>query len=299
MDTSKCLINMQTIANTLLTTGIILTIGISFSLIYHPIKFFHLTHAAIIVVGAYLTFLFANQLSFPFSFSLIVAITVAVCIGLLSELIVYRPMRKRNFPALAYLIASIGLYVVLQNCISLYFGDDTKIIRTGEITVGNEIFGAYITNIQIITIAVSALLFIAVNLFLQFTLIGKSIRAVSSNPQLCDIYGINSNRVILVAFGIGSGLAAVAGILSAMDTNMTPTFGFNLLLYGVVTMIIGGVGSTKGLVAGALLVATAQHLAAYYIDTKWMDAVAYVILILFLIWKPLGFSGVRLRKVEI
>jgi branched-chain amino acid transport system permease protein len=64
-------------------------------------------------------------------------------------------------------------------------------------------------------------------------------------------------------------------------------------------MIIGGVGSTRGLVAGALLVATAQHLAAYYIDTKWMDAVTYIILILFLIWKPLGFSGVRLRKVEI
>jgi branched-chain amino acid transport system permease protein len=134
---------------------------------------------------------------------------------------------------------------------------------------------------------------------LQFTPVGKSIRAVSSNPQLCNIYGINSNRIILIAFGIGSALAAVAGILSAMDTNMTPTFGFNLLLYGLVAMIIGGVGSTRGLVAGALLVATAQHLAAYYIDTKWMDAVTYIILILFLIWKPLGFSGVRLRKVEI
>lgn len=166
-------------------------------------------------------------------------------------------------------------------------------------TAQNEIFGAYITDIQIITIVVSALLFIAVNLFLQFTSVGKSIRAVSSNPQLCDIYGINSNRIILFAFGIGSALAAVAGILSAMDTNMTPTFGFNLLLYGVVAMIIGGVGSTRGLVAGALLVATAQHTAAYYIDTKWMDAVTYIILILFLIWKPLGFSGVRLRKVEI
>ncbi len=208
-------------------------------------------------------------------------------------------MRKRNFPALAYLIASIGLYVVLQNSISLYFGDDTKIIRMGETTIGNEIFGAYITTIQIITILVSITLFIAINLFLQFTFIGKSIRAVSSNPQLCDIYGINSNRIILIAFGIGSALAAVAGILLAMDTNMTPTFGFNLLLYGVVAMIIGGVGSTRGLVAGALLVATAQHLAAYYIDTKWMDAVTYIILILFLIWKPLGFSGVRLRKVEI
>ena len=80
---------------------------------------------------------------------------------------------------------------------------------------------------------------------------------------------------------------------------MTPTLGFNLLLYGVVAMIIGGVGSTRGLVAGSLLVAATQHLAAYYIDTKWMDAVTYIILILFLIWKPLGFSGKLLKKVEV
>ena len=198
-----------------------------------------------------------------------------------------------------FLIASIGLYVVLQNTISLYFGDDTKVINTAEITVGHQIFGAYITTVQIVTICVSLALFIGVNLFLHFTATGKSIRAVSSNPELCSIYGISSNKVVLIAFALGSTLAAVAGILSAMDTNMTPTFGFNLLLYGVVAMIVGGVGSTRGLLAGSLLVATAQHLAAFYLDTKWMDAVTYIILSLFLIWKPLGFSGKRLKKVEV
>jgi branched-subunit amino acid ABC-type transport system permease component len=94
-------------------------------------------------------------------------------------------------------------------------------------------------------------------------------------------------------------MAGIAGILIAFDTDMTPTMGFSWLLYGVVAMIIGGVGSTWGLLGGALLLATAQHLAAYYIGSQWMDAVAYIILILFLIWKPLGFSGKRLKKVEI
>lgn len=289
----------QLIIYIILTTSIYLLIATSFSLIYYPTKFFHIAHAVVITSAAYFTLLFANQLSLPFAVSVIGAIGAAVCVGLVCEVLFYRTMRKRDAPALAYLIASIGLYTVLQNCISLFFGDDTKIIRTGEVVVGREIFGAYITDVQIVTIVVSALLFVAVNLFLQFASAGKAIRAVSSNQQLCDIYGINSNRIILVAFGIGSALAAVAGILSAMDTNMTPTFGFNLLLYGVVAMIIGGVGRTRGLIFGALLVATAQHSAAYYIDTKWMDAITYVILILFLIWKPLGFSGVRLRKVEI
>jgi branched-chain amino acid transport system permease protein len=293
------IIAQQIISNVIYSTSLYIIVSQSFSLINYTTKFFHIAHAVIITSAAYFTFFLANQLSLPFAVSVSAAIAGAACIGLLCEALFYRSMRKRNAPSLAYLIASIGLYTVLQNCISLFFGDDTKIIRIGEVTVGNEIFGAYITNIQIVTIVISAFLFVAVNLLLQFTSVGKSIRAVSSNPQLCNIYGINSNRIILIAFGVGSALAAVAGILSAMDTNMTPTFGFNLLLYGIVAMIIGGVGSTRGLVAGALLVATAQHLAAYYIDTKWMDAVTYIILILFLIWKPLGFSGLRLRKIEI
>jgi len=75
--------------------------------------------------------------------------------------------------------------------------------------------------------------------------------------------------------------------------------GFNLLLYGVIALIIGGNGSTWGLVGGAFLLATAQNLGAYYFDSKWMDTIAYIVLILFLIWKPLGFSGQILKKVEI
>src|SRR6185369_10060521 len=236
----------QLIANIFITTLFYLLLANSFSLIYYPTKFFHIAHAVVITSAAYLTFLFANQLSLPFAVAVSAAIVGAVCIGLLCEILFYRPMRKRNAPALAYLIASIGLYTVLQNCISLLFGDDMKIIRTGQVTVGHEIFGAYISTIQITTMLVSVLLFIGINLFLQFTSVGKSVRAVSSNPNLCDIYGINSSRIILIAFGIGSALAALAGILSAMDTNLTPTFGFNLLLYGVVAMIVGGLGSTRG-----------------------------------------------------
>ena len=289
----------QVFLNIISSASVYLLIANSFSLIYYPTKFFHIAQAAVITSGAYFVFFFVNKFSISFPVSVALAIVAATLIGILCELIVYRYMRKNNFPALAFLIASLGLYVVLQNIISLYFGDDTKIINTAEVTVGNQIFGAYITTIQIITIFVSIALFIAINLFLHFTAIGKSIRAVASNPELSNIYGISSNKIILIAFGIGSALAATAGILSAMDTNMTPTFGFNLLLYGVVAMIIGGVGSTRGLIAGSLLVATAQHLSAYYIDTKWMDAVTYIILILFLIWKPLGFSGKRLKKVEL
>ena len=276
-----------------------LLIALSFSILYYSTKFFHLAHAAVIAGGAYFAYLFAVQLGLPLTLAIVLAICGASAIGVLCELLGYRYLRRRNAMPLQYLIASIGLYVVLQNVISIVWGDDVKTLYHGEITVGHEFMGAYITTIQIVTILVSLVLFGGTIAFMKYTTIGRKINAVSANAELASIHGINSNKVILTCFAIGSALGAVAGILSAMDTNMTPTFGFNLLLYGVVAMIIGGVGSYRGLIAGALLVATAQHLAAYYIDTKWMDAVAYIILILFLLWKPLGFSGQRLKKVEL
>ncbi len=289
----------QVFGNIVLTSSLLLIVAISYNVIFTTIKFFHIAHAAVITLGSYAVFFFSNKLSVPFWLSVFLAITVSVGVGLLCEILVYRQMRKRKVPTLTYLIASIGLNVVLQNCMSLLFGDDTKIINTAKVTVGHQVLGIFITSVQIATIFVAITSIIVINLFFQFTVIGKSIRAVASNPELCNIYGISSNKIILFAFGIGSILAAIAGILSAMDTNMTPMLGFNLLLYGVVATIIGGAGSTKGLIAASLMVASTQHLAAYFIDSKWMDAAAYIILILFLIWKPLGFSGKRLKKVEV
>ena len=290
---------LQLIFNIIISSSIYLLIATSFVIIYFPTKFFHIAHAGIITTGAYCVFFFANKFSAGLSLSIILGLISTTLIGIFCEIFVYRKMRKSNVPSLAYLIASIGLYVIMQNCISIYFGNDTKIINTTQVAIGNQFLGAYITTIQVVTVFISIAFFLAINSFLQFSSIGKCIRAVSSNAELCETYGIPSNKIIIITFGIGSFLAAAGGILSAMDTNMTPNFGFNCFLYGVVAMIIGGVGSYRGLIFGAILLATAQNLAAWYLDSKWMDAVAYIILILFLIWKPLGFSGQRLKKVEV
>lgn len=290
---------MQIITNIILSITIFALICISFTLTYYPTRFFHIAHAVILTFSAYFTYFFSQQLQLSLWLSIPLAIICATAIGMLSEIAIYKPLRKRGASPMILMIASLGLYIVLQNIISMLWGDDTKSVRIGDIKVGHEFLGAYITDIQIITIIVCILLFVACVIFMKHSRIGRNIRAVASNQELSNIIGISSDRVILWAFGIGSALAAVAGILIAFDTDMTPTMGFNWLLYGVVAMIIGGVGSNWALFGGALLLATAQHLSAYYIGSQWMDAVAYIILILFLLAKPLGFSGKRLKKIEI
>lgn len=290
---------MQLVINILISFSLYSLVALSVVVIYFPTKFFHITHAITLTFSAYFTYFFSIQFQYPVWLSIILSITFAITVGMLSEIALYKPLRKRNASPMVLMIASLGLYTVLQNLVSMTWGNDTKSIRIGDIKVGYEFLGAYITDIQIIIITICLLLFGICVVFMKHSRIGRNIRAVASNPEMSNISGINSNKVILWAFAIGSALASVAGILIAFDVNMTPTMGFNWLLYGVVAMIIGGIGSNWGLVGGALLLATAQHLGAYYIGGQWMDAIAYFILILFLIWKPLGFSGKRLKKVEI
>ena len=276
-----------------------LIIGFSFSIAYQSGKFFNFSKAIIITFASYFTYLFFIQLRFPIFVSIPLAIVCTAVVGALSEIALYKPLRKRNASHVILMLSSLGLYIVLQNIISLIWGDNVQSVRQGSIRVGHEFLGAHITTIQITTVVVCLALFAACIFFMKYSRVGRNIRAVASNPELSNIVGIPSDRIILWAVGIGSTLMAVAGILIAFDTDMRPTMGFSWLIHGVVAMIIGGVGSYWGLIGGALLLSTAQHLAAFYIGSQWMEAVAYIILILFLIVKPLGFSGKRLKKIEI
>lgn len=290
---------MQIFISIMITSLLFVLIAKSFEILYRIITFFHLAHAISLTLGAYIVY----TISIIWGWPLWVAVPLSVLFGVLLMLAVnqwiYKPLQKRNLASWQMMIASLGLYVVLQNIVSMVWGDSTLSFRTWEVKAGHEILGAYITDVQIITIAASVLLLFGSWLFCEKTQTGRKIKAVSSNPELSNVLGISRNKAVMWSFVIGSGLAACAGILIAADTDMTPTMGFNWLLYAVVAMIIGGMGKMRYLILGALLLATAQHLAAYYLDSKWMNATAYIILIIFLCFRPYGFSGKRIKKTEV
>ncbi|MDC9723297.1 MAG: branched-chain amino acid ABC transporter permease [Urechidicola sp.] len=290
---------MQIFFNILSTFSVFLLLTLSFYLIYKPTKVFHLSHAFSIVLGGYSIYLFYNLLNFPLSVAIIFALMLAALFGIANEAWFYRPLRSLKDAGLKMLILSLGVYIVFQNLISLFFGDDIKALAKGEVRVGNEFFGAYITDVQIITIVVALLVFALTVLLWHKTQFGKAIRAIAINPELAQVFGIPKNKIIVLSFALGSAYAGLAGLLVGFDTGITPTMGFSLLLYGVVAMIIGGTESLLGLFIGALILALAQNLTAYYIDTKWTDAMTYGILIVFLIIRPYGVSGVKNRQVEV
>jgi len=290
---------MQIVINIIISFLLYALLSTSISVIYRTTRFFHIAHAITITLGAYFTYLFSNQFGVNIAIVIPLSIFFSVIVNLLILHLVYKPLQNKKTPNWQKLIASLGVYVVLQNLISICFGDATISFRTWEITAGHQFFGGYITDLQLITISVSIVLLILSWLFLENSDIGKQIKAVSSNPSLSNIFGIPTNKAVLFSFILGSVLASIAGILIAADTDLTPTMGFNWLLLAVVAMIIGGLGKMRYILMGAILLATAQHLSAYYINSKWMNATAYIILIIFLYFKPYGFSGKKLKKTNL
>ena len=289
----------QIAANILISAAVYLLVGVSFLILFRVAKFFNLAHGVVFTAGAYFAFVLKVWVGLALFFSILLAILLSVLLGCLMEVFVYRPLRRSRTSPLVLLLASLGIYVALQNVISMVFGDEAKSIRSGLVKEGLDVFGARIMPIQILIICVSIVLIAVIALVLKKAKIGKAMRAVANDPELASVSGIDSDRVILWTFAVGSALAGVAGILVALDVDMTPTMGMNALMMGIVAVIIGGVGSIPGVALGALLLGMAQHLGVWYISSKWQYAIAFVILLAFLLFRPQGFLGRRIKKVTV
>lgn len=169
-------------------------------------------------------------------------------------------------------------------------------MRTGPVVEGYEIASAVITPIQILILSVSLILFAALWLIIDKTKMGKAIRAVADDPVGASVSGIYPERVILYAFGIGSALAGMAGVLISLETNIEPTMGFNAILKGIIASIIGGIGSIPGAVLGGFFLGIIENLGIWKIQAGWKDTIAFAVLIIFLLLRPEGILGKKHDK---
>ncbi|OGV61336.1 MAG: hypothetical protein A2498_01075 [Lentisphaerae bacterium RIFOXYC12_FULL_60_16] len=266
-------------------------VGLSFALCYATGRFFDFGHAAVLAVCPYCVLFLTRTLDFPLAVALPVALALGALLGAAKELAVYRPLRVRHASPLVLLIASIGVYLVLQNSISLAFGDDTKTLAFGPVREGFAILGARITTIQVAVLIAAAIVVSGGAFLLRRTRTGTHIRAVGESPPLALSVGIDAPHVGMLSACIGSALAGLAGSLIALDVGMTPTMGMRALLMGVVAMIIGGSQSPLGISLGALLLALSGALATQLLGSQWQDPTAFFALLVFLLMRPQGVMG--------
>lgn len=286
----------QIVANGLVAGSTYALVALGFGLIFQVCRFFHFAHGGVYACAAYVAYAGVNSLGISIWVAVPIAVLGAAILGSGIEILIYSPLRRRSASSLIFLIASLGVLIVLQNCLSLAFGDATVRLRSGEVSEGINVLGARITVVQIMTVAISVALSLGTWAWLRYSRWGCMLRAVATDFGLSSVVGIQSDRVIMLTFAIGSALAAVAAILVAYDTDLTPTMGFRALLMGVVAVIVGGIGSIPGYFLGGIFVGLAQHLGVWKLPTEWQDAIVFLVLILFLLLRPQGFLGTPLRR---
>ena len=290
---------LQVAVNTILTAAPLALVAVGFGIIFSVSRFFHFAHGVVFTAGAYCAFLLSTYAGFPVVVSIPVAVVTSAFLGCGIEIIVYRPLRRRNSSPLVLLLASLGVYILLQNVISLSFGDETRSMRRAVVAVGISWLGVRITDVQVAVIAASVAVVTAVLLLMEKAKMGTLMRGVGSNPMLAEVSGVSRDRVVLYSFGVGSALAGLAGTLVAMDVGMTPAMGLNALMMSVVATVVGGVRSVSGVTLGAVFLSLAQHLGAWKISSRWQDAIAFVILLAFLLVRPEGVLGKKVRKATV
>lgn len=289
----------QLAVNTIVSAATLALMAVGFGLIFHIARFFHFAHGAVFLLSPYCAFMFKDWLGLPLLPSLALGVAFGVVAGCSMQLLIFEPLRRRRASAAVLLVASLGIYIVLQNVVSIMFGDDIKTLGTGHTGESLSVFGALLTSIQLVTVIISVVVLVLLGVTLKSTKIGLVLRAVSNDPELAGVLGTHSDRVTLLAFAVGSGLAGLAGVLVAVDVHMTPTMGMNMLMLAIVAVIVGGSGSLPGVALGALLLAAAQQFGIWKLPSQWQDAIAFFVLVVFLVVRPQGIFGQPLKKVTV
>lgn len=284
---------LQLLFNGIIAGSIYALIASGFSLIYSANRFVHFAHGSVAAFGGYMVFLFFTRLGIRFPLAAVLAIVGAMLLGGIIFSLVYQPLQRRGSSNAILLIAGLGLMILIDNTLLLTFGASVKTINLLTIGKGMEIFGAIITPLQLVIVITSLILLTLLFLFVNKTKQGKIMRAVADNAELASISGINITRVQLMGFLVGSGMAGIAGILIGLEQNLEPIMGVQLIVKGFTGAIIGGITSLPGSVLGSYLLGLVENFGIWYLPSGYKDAIAFTLLLLFLLVRPNGILGVN------
>ena len=279
----------QLVVNSLIAASLYALLALGFSLTFNTGKFFHLGHGASAILGAYMAFALFSYTPLPFWIVVILSLLLSGVFAVLTEIFVFSVLRKRKATSLVSMIASLGLATALQAVLAMVFSSQFRSISSFfPFHKTYVIFGAGVTFVQICFILLTIVVTIILWLLIRKTIFGKQVLAVSDDEEVSKVIGINTQSIISKSFFISGMLAGMAGLFTAFDTGMDPVTGLPLLLKAIIATIIGGVNNIFAAVLGALLLGFAENFGIWKIDGEWKDAIAFTVLILFLLFRPQG-----------
>ncbi len=289
---------LQQLLNGIAWGSIYALIALGYTMVYGVLKLINFAHGEVYMVGAMAGYYCAHALGFAAEPSLaglfvVLVLSMAACalLGATIERVAYRPLR--NAPRLASLITAIGVSLLLQNGGQLLFGADPKFFPS--IVVAREVvrFGSVaVSNIQLFVLGTAMVLMVGLEVVVMRTRFGRAMRAVSVDAPAAALMGVPVDRVISGTFMLGSALAAAAGILVGLSNpKIDPLMGLLPGLKAFVAAVLGGIGSIPGAMVGGLLLGVVETMVSAYLSSTYRDAIAFVILIAILLYRPTGLFG--------
>lgn len=292
---------IQVLVDGLVAASFIALGVIGLSLVYNILNFPSFAHGDHLTIGAY--FAYAVVLSIgtagaigalTFGWPVILAaFLAAILTALVAQILdraVYGQLRRKGSSRITLIIASFGVALMLRHLVVMFFGPE-PVYFSFTIQPALRLWGIRITPNELVVLGVTVCLVVTLHLFLTRTRLGKAMRAVAENPSLARVNGIDVDSVIRWTWGIGSGLAAIGGVLFGIAIGLQPFFGFELLLPMFAALIVGGMTNIYGAILGALLIGIAESLTVRYAAAEYRQAVSFLAVILVLMFRPQGLFG--------
>jgi len=289
----------QLLANGIFVGSVYALLGLSFATIFASTKIWHFAQGAVYTLGGYALLVGTGFLHLPFVLSIVIAMVVCAALGIASMQFLYAPLRRRGATSLVMVMASLGVMIISDNLLLLYFGPSGFSIDVAgpePIIVG----GVFLTGGQFLTPFV-ALVVVAIYIALLFkTTFGQHLRALIDNEELLLRNGIDTARVKLLAFASGSALLPIALALLVMSgAGISPNVGVSATLIGAMAMFLGGIDTIPGAALAGLLLGIVESLAAFLFATEWQTAVTYALALVFLMLRPTGLLGRSLPRASL
>lgn len=261
-----------------------------FALIFGATKVFHFAHGASFTLAGY-TFLLLWNAGWAWPIGVLAALVVATGFGVAMERFVYRPIGRHEGGFFTVFVAAFGVSLVVQNLVGMWVGRGFAVVETDLSRATEWLPDVFLAPVFSISLGVAAVLFLALTLFLTRHPAGVALRALSQNADLIRAYGLSANRLSVLAFALGSALAAPAAVLTAMTTGLNEAVGHHVMLISMAATIVGGVGSLRGAALAGLALGVAESVVLNFADPQWAEAASFIVLFAFILFRPSGLFG--------
>ena len=282
---------VQLLVNGIQTGALYALIAAGFSLIFGMTRVFHAAHGATFTLAGFVFYQCFSVLGWHWLAAVALAAVAAAAFGVLLDRWVYAVIQRHEGSFFTLFAASFGVAIVMQNVITILFGRGLVTVSTPLSKSVELLPGIYVAPLAGVTVTCALICFGLLQLLLTRTSPGIALRALGENPGLIEVYGLTPRRLSQYVFLIGSVLVVPAAVLTAATSGLNPAMAHHVMLISIAATIVGGVGSLRGAAVAGMLLGLAENLSLAWIDPQWSEAVTFVVLFLFILFRPGGVFG--------